>query len=482
MREATTHGPNKLVREALTKNPPKNMDEAIKIYADLLRSVQPKAKDFIATMKTANSATVAAYDEDLADLLRGPFTVEAAPLMTKDVIEANYLSWLPRMQGKARLNFGELNLLETSHPGAPAKAMVVNDRPNPKDSQIFIRGESQSRGPIAPRAFLEILSPNRQPVPFAQGSGRLELAKDIADKSNPLTARVAVNRMWMYHFGDGFVSTPDDLGVQCGQPTHPELLDYLASKFMEFGWSEKKMHKLIMLSAAYQQSSDTNRDYETKDPMNHLIWRANIRRLDFEAMRDSLLVFSGQLDKTLGGKPINLTDEPYSYRRSVYGYIDRGNLPELMQTFDFSDPDMPNSKRATTTVPQQALFLMNSSMAVDISRKLVARPEVQKAGATDEKVRWIYRIMFQRLPSETELNFARNFLNQVQGSTAPDGSANAAAMPAAAKAIGKAGKKRDPGKFGAIQNEGTIVDRRQQSAWEAYAQALLFANELAYVN
>src|SRR6267154_2330206 len=145
---------------------------------------------------------------------------------------------------------------------------------------------------------------------------------------------------------------------------------------MDNGWSMKKLHRLIMLSRVYQESSDTNPAYEQADSQNRLLWRANIRRLDFEAMRDSLLVFSGKLDPTVGGQPVNLTDEPYSYRRSVYGYIDRGNLPELMQNFDFSSPDMPNSKRTTTIVPQQALFLMNSPMAIDVARRVAARPEV----------------------------------------------------------------------------------------------------------
>src|SRR6202012_5148176 len=135
-----------------------------------------------------------------------------------------------------------------------------------------------------------------------------------------------------------------------------------------------------------------------------------IRRLDFEALRDSLLVMSGKLDATVGGKPVNLTDEPYSYRRSVYGYIDRGNLPELMQQFDFSDPDMPNSRRASTTVPQQALFLMNSAMSVDVARHIVARPEV--AGAPDELARVIglYNVIFQRNPAPKEIQIAMVFL------------------------------------------------------------------------
>src|SRR6185503_10935038 len=135
-------------------------------------------------------------------------------------------------------------------------------------------------------------------------------------------------------------------------------------------------------------------------------WRANIRRLDFEAMRYSLLVFSGNLDHTVGGRPINLTDEPYSYRRSVYGYIDRGNLPELMAQFDFSDPDMPNSKRTSTVVPQQALFLMNSPMAIDVARKILARPEVLNAPDNLGRIFAIYRVIFQRTPKPEEIQLA----------------------------------------------------------------------------
>src|SRR5205085_2934421 len=188
---------------------------------------------------------------------------------------------------------------------------------------------AQTRGPVAPRQFLEILAgPSRKP--FTIGSGRLELAQAIASKHNPLTARVMVNRVWMHHFGDGFVRTPDDLGVQSEPPSHPELLDYLADRFVRDGWSLKRLHKLMLLSSTYQQVSDTSPAYQQKDPDNRLLWRANLRRLDFEAIRDTMLQFSGKLDLTVGGKPVNLTDEPYSYRRSVYGYVDRGNLPELL--------------------------------------------------------------------------------------------------------------------------------------------------------
>ncbi|MEQ1859554.1 MAG: PSD1 and planctomycete cytochrome C domain-containing protein [Chthoniobacteraceae bacterium] len=485
--QASSRGANKFVLEAMTATPPTSVNDAVKIYAALITAQKEQAKGMFAAVKNATSSTVDGFDQELIDLLRGPFVIEPASVMTRDAMESSYLSWPNQIQGRANLNFGEINLLEITHPGAPAKAMVLADKPNPKDSPIFIRGESQSRGPIAPRGFLEVLSPDHKPIPFTQGSGRLDLAKAIADKGNPLTARVAMNRLWMHHFGEGLVTTPDDLGVMAGKPSHPELLDYLSAKFMESGWSMKTMHKIVMLSAVYQQSTETNKAYETKDPMNHLLWRANIRRLDFESMRDSLLVFSGQLEKTIGGKPVNLTDEPYSYRRSVYGYVDRGNLPELMQNFDFSDPDMPNSKRTTTVVPQQALFLMNSSMAVDISRKIAARPEIVKATSTDEKVRWMYRIMFQRMPSAQEMSIARSFIQEVEGTPAvADVQPVASASEKSEKSDKKSTKgfkpKRSDPNFGPIQNQGETVERRPQTAWEAYAQALLFANELAYVN
>ncbi|EDY18581.1 hypothetical protein CfE428DRAFT_3966 [Chthoniobacter flavus Ellin428] len=226
----------------------------------------------------------------------------------------------------------------------------------------------------------------------------------------------------------------------------------------------------------FQQSSDENPQSAAIDSHNRLLWRANIRRLDFEAIRDSLLVFSGQLDPTLGGKPINLTEEPYSFRRSVYGYVDRGNLPELMQQFDFSDPDMPNSKRATSIVPQQALFFMNSPMVVDIARKMVARKEFAEATDDGGRIAALYRIIFQRTlrPEETKLGLAYvDNLKQTLG-----------AAPAVAPPIENRRRGRnDPGDGRApVRNAGEKVDRRPLTAWEQYAQALLFTNELVYLN
>src|SRR5450432_2912522 len=171
--------------------------------------------------------------------------------MTSEKIRQTVAALPPKLALRTPFAFAKINELELTHPGAPARAMLVADAPKPKDSPVFIRGQAEVRGDIVPRHFLEVLSPDGKAAPFTDGSGRLELAQDIASKTNPLTARVMVNRVWMHHFGEGFVPTPDDLGTQSEPPSHPELLDWLASYFMENGWSLKKLHRVIMLSRVY---------------------------------------------------------------------------------------------------------------------------------------------------------------------------------------------------------------------------------------
>jgi hypothetical protein len=379
-----------------------------------------------------------------------------------------------------------MNELLLTHDGADVRAMVVADAAKAKDSPVFIRGQAGVPGEVVPRRFLEVLSGGK-PTPFKQGSGRLELAQAIASKTNPLTARVMVNRVWMHHFGDGFVRTPDDLGTQSEAPSHPELVDYLSSYFMEQGWSVKKLHKLIMLSKVYQVSSYNVPAYAEIDPFNRLLWRANVRRLEFEALRDSMLVFSGQLDRTVGGQPVNLSEEPYSYRRSVYGYIDRGNLPELMSHFDFSDPSMPNSKRASTTVPQQALFLMNSPMAVDVTRRVLSQPYVAAAGDNLNRIIRIYHVLFQRDPRPAEITLALQFVGKEIKEEPKVLAASKEITERAAKTAAER-EKNSMNMMGrgdatrSIRNEGTYIERKPLTAWETYAQALLLSNEVSYVN
>ena len=469
---------NPLVVAAFKDAHPQSMKAVGEIYTKIFTSCEPQAKAYLPACSEANVLPIPGFDPALVELIEFPFKIEAGGTLTTEHLRDTTNLWTQKIRLRAGFIFEKVNELLLTDPNAPARAMIVADSPEPRNSPVFIRGQSELRGDVVPRHFLEVLS-HGHAQPFTQGSGRLELAKCIADPSNPLTARVLVNRVWMHHFGEGFVPTLDDLGTQSEPPSHPELLDFLSSYFMQNGWSIKKLHRLIMLSRVYEESSDTNGDYERIDSRNRLLWHANIRRLDFEDMRDSLLVFSGKLDRTVGGQPVNLIEEPYSYRRAVYGYIDRGNLPELMQNFDFSDPDMPNSLRATTVVPQQALFLMNSSFSVDVARNIVARPEVAAAQTDSEKVSALYHVIFQRDPKPMEIQLAQQFV-----STESKNPAQAAPMAAVSKWILRlrARRRRAGEAFQALPNEGEIVERKPLTPWETYAQALLFSNEVSYVN
>ena len=476
----------------------KSIEDVTEVYGKLFKDIDPQARAYIKACRTAKGDKVEGFDEALVELINYPAAMEPAGKLDTETIKVA-AARLPQQNGNAyqRMAFNEINELQLTHPGAPAHAMAVADAPNPRNSPIFIRGEAQNRGPIVPRQFLEIVA-GKDRKPFKKGSGRLELAQAIASKDNPLTARVMVNRVWMHHFGEGFVRTPDDLGVQSEPPSHPELLDYLASRFVENGWSIKKLHKLIMLSAAYQQSSDTNKAYAQKDPDNRLVWRANLRRLDFEAIRDTMLQFTGKLDRAVGGKPVNLTEEPYSNRRSVYGYIDRGAVPELLEQFDFADPDMANSKRTATIVPQQALFFMNSAMSADVARKVASRPEFTSAKDDYARVRAIYQVLFQRAPRPEEVKFAAEFYNATvtsDGTTAPVAATAAGGDKDLSRENVRAklrqrqlqqrqaqNRANDRNGKRAVRNEGDLVERRPLTVWEEYAQALLFTNEIAYVN
>ena len=314
---------------------------------------------------------------------------------------------------KARNLRNKVEALSATHPGAPARAMVLNDLPNPVEPRVFIRGNAGNPGDQVPRQFLEILSPNGR-TPFKEGSGRLELAKLITSPENPLTARVIVNRVWTWHFGQGVVRTPSDFGTRGDAPTHPELLDHLAVRFVKEGWSLKKLHKWIMLSAVYQQSSDGPRDvqvamrHSTADPENTLLWRFNRRRLDFEATRDSILAVSGELDRSIGGRAVDIVG--VSPRRTIYGFIDRQNLPGVFRAFDFASPDSHSPQRFVTTVPQQALFMMNSPFVVERAKKVLEREEIKSAADDRAKVIKLYEFAYARQPSAEEISMALRFV------------------------------------------------------------------------
>ncbi|HWB03603.1 MAG TPA: PSD1 and planctomycete cytochrome C domain-containing protein [Verrucomicrobiales bacterium] len=307
----------------------------------------------------------------------------------------------------------ELEKFKATNPAAPPRAMVMFDNNNFNEPVIFERGNPGRRGASVQRHFLTALSPGK-PQPLTEGSGRLQLAQAIASRDNPLTARVFVNRVWTALCGEPLVDTPADFGVRTAPPANPALLDYLADTFMREGWSVKKLMRRILLSAAWQQSSVSRADMEAKDPFNKFFWRQNRQRLDFEALRDCLLQVSGAMDTTMFGRPVDILTEPYTGRRTVYGFIDRQNLPGLFRTFDFASPDNSNPKRYETTVPQQALFMMNSPFVLAQTKRLIKDLDGQPDKDTKSRIAHLYRRILQREPSATETETSLRALESLQ--------------------------------------------------------------------
>jgi len=321
----------------------------------------------------------------------------------------------------------------------PARAMVVADLPRPYDPHIFRRGNPSRQGEAVPRAFVRLLSGGKA-QPFTQGSGRLELARAISSNTNPLTARVFVNRVWMHHFGEPLVASPADFGARSEPPGNPELLDWLASEFIRSSWSVKHLHRVMMLSAAYQQSSSSPKP---ADPEDKLFGYFPRRRLDFEAMRDSLLFVSGRLDLSMGGRPVDLDTEPLNTRRTVYALVNRQDLPSLFRAFDFPVPDQCVERRSRTMVPQQALFAMNSPFVLEQARALAARLELQETTDPAKRTEALFQCVLGRSPSKTEMLSCTKFV----------------------EAAGQ-----DP------------VAENGLTAWEQLAQVLLMSNEAVFVD
>jgi hypothetical protein len=290
--------------------------------------------------------------------------------------------------------------------------MILREGTDPGDkSYVFLRGNPISRGEQVEPAFLSVLSGDA-PVNFPAGERRLGLARAIVDESNSLTRRVIVNWVWQHHFGQGLVRTPDDFGTRGDPPTHPELLDYLAEKFLEDGWSMKALHRRIMLSRTWQQDSVINAQASHVDPENRLLWRMPVRKLDMEAMRDSLLAVSGELDRKAGGQPFEEKGGKAIPRRSVYAFVNRDVISKMASTFDGADPSACTVKRPATMVPQQTLFALNSDYIQNRATALAQLPEIQSAG--DDRVSRLYQRIFARLPDEEEIKFAEEFFSQVE--------------------------------------------------------------------
>lgn len=316
----------------------------------------------------------------------------------------------------------------------PGTLHVIEDG-EPRDLNVFIRGSTDRKGPVAERRFLRILS-STEPEPFQEGSGRRELAQAIASPQNPLTARVFVNRVLGMFFGRPVVQTPSNFGHSGTLPTHPELLDDLAIRFVKNGWSIKALVREIVSSASYRQSSRSNPQYAAIDAANQLLWRMNRRRLTVEQWRDAVLFVSRQLEWE-GGKSLEL-DDPANHRRTVYGRISRLKLNDLLMQFDYPDANVHAEQRAVTTTAVQKLFILNSEFMLQHASALAARLMADPNATDADRVRRAYRIVFGREPDLTETDLALEFLT----------------------------KSAEP----------------KKTRWEQYAQLLLACNEMMYLD
>jgi hypothetical protein len=307
-----------------------------------------------------------------------------------------------------------------------------------QDVAVQVRGNAANSGALVPRRFLAVLSAD-PPPPFRQGSGRLELARALVREGGPLAARVMVNRVWKHHFGAGLVETPSDFGAQGARPSHPELLEDLAARFVAGGWSLKWLHREIVLSATYRQASAHDPARQAVDGENRWLWRMNRRRLEVEAWRDAMLAASGKRSQEVGGPPQDLGDT-HNRRRTLYGTVKRRELNELLRLYDFPDPVSHSPARAATTTPLQQLFVLNGPLLRQQAVELVGRLAAEVAGGTEDRVRRAYLLLFGRPATDAQVRQAVEFLT------------------------------------GGPEGQPT------QAGWVEYAQALLASNEFLFID
>ncbi len=305
--------------------------------------------------------------------------------------------------------------------------MGARDRKEIENCRIHVRGETTSLGAPVPRGFLQVITLKDVPSPAPKQSGRLELAQWLTQRDNPLTARVYVNRVWQKLFGRALVTTVDDFGVNGAKPTHPELLDYLAVRFVDSGWSVKALIKEIVLSKTYRMSSAASSDCLARDPDNIYLWRMSPRLLEAEVLRDSMLALSGQLDpyppqkqflerfhpqknaELNTFKPFLTPAAMADTHRSVYLPVVRGTLPEVFTLFNFAAPERPVAQRDESILPAQSLYLMNNPWVIDQARHAAKR---LLAGARDDRERIIqlHELAFARRPASAEMQRMMSFV------------------------------------------------------------------------
>lgn len=350
-----------------------------------------------------------------------------------------------------------LKEIQDAAPAVPSAMGVTEGEVT--DLQVHLRGSHLSLGKRVPRRIPVVFVGSEQPAfPTAQ-SGRLELASWLTADDQPLVSRVMVNRVWRWHFGQGIVSTPDNFGRLGSAPTHGPLLDWLAVRFRQDGWSLKRLHRLVISSETYRQSSDDNAANSSIDPANQQLWRSHVRRLEAEAFRDSLLLVGHQLDSHMGGSLLHVGNREFlfnhlskdtttydSRKRSVYLPVIRNHLYDVFQLFDYADASVLNGNRPTTTVPSQALFLMNADLVESVCASMAEEVLRDPQTTTSARIERLYWQTLGRGAEPREIDRAVQFIEQL---TTLDG-------------LRPAGEA-------------------QATAWKAFCHALLASNEFIYV-
>jgi PAS domain-containing protein len=423
---------NPRVLEALETQKPTSLLMVADAYGGLFADVHRRWLDSLlqASLEAANDAEIVT-DEDarhksinsaIERQLRRHLYDRNSPTALPDEIAITLLN-RPVHDTTNGLSQAIENLHLTS-PASPPRAMVLAEQIPAQSFHIFRRGNPIDRGEVVEPHFLTAISrKGNEEIPiFTPGHLRWQLAQAIVDRDNPLLRRVIVNWVWQHHFGQGLASAPDDFGMRSEAPSHPQLLDYLAEKLLEDDWSLKKLHKRILLSQVYQQAAIENSAAREIDPENRWLWRMPRRRLDMEAMRDSLLAVSGELDlNNPGGRPYELESEPIVPRRTVYGFVNRDIISSLASTFDRADPSSCTVRRSETIVPQQTLFALNSTFIQDRAAefaKLSDKLAYDEDSRMEERVRFMYRRAYAREPDSIELHTAITFIdNRINGET-----------------------------------------------------------------
>jgi hypothetical protein len=398
-----------LVRSELSSSRPTNLRQLAEAYGRLVARVAPSW--------AGGPAAVADEPADLASL-RTLLGAEGSPFVVPPG-DAMRLALQPESTEHRRRK-QEITKHLAAASGGPPRAMAISDRARPVDSHIFLRGNPAKPGAKVERRLPQVLG---GAAVDRGSSGRLDLARAIVDPANPLTARMLVNWAWTHHFGRGLVETPGDLGLRGEPPSHPELLDDLARRFIEDGkWSLRWLHREIVTTATWRQTSGVDADRVARDPDNRLFGRANRRRLEWEAWRDNLLAAAGTLDLTAaGGRGIDPLALTSLHTRSLYGTLDRQDVPGIMRVFDVANPDTAVHVRSCTTVPQQSLAVLNSPLVVEAAKQVAARSAREAGPDPDGRIVATWRAVLARSPTEAERMLARGWLAGVGDDAGPGG-------------------------------------------------------------